>query len=168
MPATDPEQLPLRDVHYPVDVSWWPPAPGWWIILVLMLIAIACVWWWQRRKRRLMASALRVARVEFERLRSRYGTDKDAGVLVRDLSILLRRLCVSIFPRTDSASLTGERWLEFLDRPLTASRFTAGPGRILLDAPYRPHVAAGDIEPLLELCDEWLNRLGDYLKGNQS
>jgi len=135
--------------------------------MVVLLIAAAGVWWWQRRKRRLMTSALRVARGEFERLRSRYANDGDSGLLVRDLSILLRRLCVSIFPRTDSASLTGERWLEFLDRPLPASRFTAGPGRILLDAPYRPHVATGDIEPLLELCDDWLKCLGDYLKGNR-
>lgn len=168
MPVTDAMKLPLRDVHYPGDVSWWPPAPGWWIILVVLLIVAAGVWWWQRRKRRLMTSALRLARGEFDRLRSRYANDGDAGLLVRDLSVLLRRLCVSIFPRTDSASLTGERWLEYLDRPLPASRFTAGPGRILLDAPYRPRVAEGDIEPLLELCDDWLKSLGDYLKGNRS
>ena len=115
-----------------------------------------------------MASALRVARIEFDQLRTRYAADHDAGLLVRELSILLRRLCVSIFPRTDSASLTGDRWLEFLDRPLTASRFTAGPGRILLDAPYRPRVPTEEIEPLLELCDDWLNHLGDYQKGRPS
>ena len=168
MPTTNPMQLPLRDVHYPDAVSWWPPAPGWWILLVIVLLTGGIIWWWQRRKRRLMASALRIARIEFDQLRTRYAADHDAGLLVRDLSILLRRLCVSIFPRTDSASLTGDRWLEFLDRPLPASRFTAGPGRILLDAPYRPQVAAAEMEPLLELCDEWLNRLGDYLKGRTS
>ena len=161
-------QLPLRDVHYPGAVSWWPPAPGWWILLAVVLLTAGIIWWWQRRKRRLMASALRAARIEFDQLRTRYAADQDARLLVRDLSILLRRLCVSIFPRTDSASLTGDRWLEFLDRPLPASRFTAGPGRILLDAPYRPQVAAAEMEPLLELCDEWLNRLGDYLKGRTS
>ena len=168
MPTTSPMQLPLRDVHYPGAVSWWPPAPGWWILLAVVLLTAGIIWWWQRRKRRLMASALRAARIEFDQLRTRYAADQDARLLVRDLSILLRRLCVSIFPRTDSASLTGDRWLEFLDRPLPASRFTAGPGRILLDAPYRPQVAAAEMEPLLELCDEWLNRLGDYLKGRTS
>lgn len=160
----DPLQLPLRDVHYPGGLSWWPPAPGWWLILALLLIAAGGAWWWRRHKRHLRASALRMARVEFEQLRARYSTDGDAGQLVRDLSILLRRLCVSTFPRTDSASLTGERWLEFLDRPLPASRFTAGPGRILLDAPYRPRVAEEEIEPLLTLCDDWFVRLGDYLR----
>ena len=165
---TDPLKLPLRDVHYPGHVSWWPPAPGWWILLALLLLALAGIWWWRRRRRRILASALHRARLELEQLRQRYGEDRDAGRLVRELSILLRRLCVSIFPRTDSASLTGERWLEFLDRPLSASRFTAGPGRILLDAPYRPQVAPGDIEPLLELCDDWLQSLGGYLKGRRS
>lgn len=165
---TDPLQIPLRDVHYPSTLSWWPPAPGWWMLLGTVLIAAGLIWWWRRRKHKMKASALRLGRSEFERLRTRYASDHDAGRLVKDLSILLRRLCVSIFPRTDSASLTGDRWLEFLDRPLPASRFTAGPGRILLDAPYRPGVAAGEIEPLLELCDDWLKRLGDYLKGQLS
>ena len=112
-----------------------------------------------------MASALRAARVEFSRMRERYESDNDALCLVKDLSVLLRRLCVSIFPRTDSASLTGDRWLEFLDRPLPSSQFTSGPGRILVDAPYRPHVAAEEIEPLLELCNDWFDRLENYREG---
>ena len=109
-----------------------------------------------------MASAVRAARIEFVRIRARYESDNDAPGLVKDLSILLRRLCVSIFPRTDSASLTGDRWLEFLDRPLSSSQFTSGPGRILVDAPYRPQVAAEQIEPLLELCADWFDRLDEY------
>jgi len=165
---TDPLQIPLRDIHFPGHLSWWPPAPGWWILLGTVLITGGILWWWRRRKHKLMASALRLARLEFDGLRARYAADHDAGRLVKDLSILLRRLCVSIFPRTASASLTGERWLEFLDRPLPASRFTAGPGRILLDAPYRPRVELGEIEPLLALCDDWLNSLGDYRAGRPS
>ncbi|HVS24646.1 MAG TPA: DUF4381 family protein, partial [Gammaproteobacteria bacterium] len=31
MNQTDFTQLPLRDIHLPGLISWWPPAPGWWI-----------------------------------------------------------------------------------------------------------------------------------------
>lgn len=165
---TDPQKLPLRDVHFPTHISWWPFAPGWWIILAVVLIAAGIIWWWYRRKRKIMASAVRAARIEFGYIREQYESDNDALSLVKELSILLRRLCVSIFPRTDSASLTGDRWLEFLDRPLPSSQFTSGPGRILVDAPYRPHVAAEEIEPLLELCDDWFDRLDKYRQGRMS
>ena len=35
------QQLPLRDIHLPEAVSWWPPAYGWWLLVVLLG---ACAW----------------------------------------------------------------------------------------------------------------------------
>ena len=157
----DPMQLPLRDVHYPGTVSWWPPAPGWWILLGLLVITVAVIWWWRRRRRRLQASALRKARQEFMSMSDRYASDNDARTLVRDISVLLRRLSISIYPRTDVASLTGEAWLSFLDQSLPARPFSTGPGRVLLDAPYRPEVSPAEADPLLEICSTWLDKAGE-------
>ena len=33
--------LPLRDLHLPEPVGWWPPAPGWWILLLLVTTLLA-------------------------------------------------------------------------------------------------------------------------------
>ena len=45
--------LPLRDIHLPAPISWWPPAPGWWLLLFgipTLLILLAWLWRWVRRK----------------------------------------------------------------------------------------------------------------------
>ena len=40
MEPIDPAEIPLRDIHLPEPISWWPLAPGWWI-LVGGLLALA-------------------------------------------------------------------------------------------------------------------------------
>ena len=32
----DPEQIPLRDLHLPEAIGWWPLAPGWWVVVALV------------------------------------------------------------------------------------------------------------------------------------
>ena len=39
----DFSQIPLRDIHLPGAVAWWPPAPGWWVLLALAVGAL--VYW---------------------------------------------------------------------------------------------------------------------------
>ena len=38
----DSEELleQLADIHLPIDISYWPPAPGWWFLGLLCLAAI--------------------------------------------------------------------------------------------------------------------------------
>ncbi|WP_156497551.1 DUF4381 domain-containing protein, partial [Oleiphilus sp. HI0043] len=31
----------LKDIHPPVDITWWPLAFGWWALIVISVIAIA-------------------------------------------------------------------------------------------------------------------------------
>ena len=39
----DPEQIPLRDLHLPEAVGWWPLAPGWWVLIALAVAhAVQC------------------------------------------------------------------------------------------------------------------------------
>ncbi len=42
----EPSELPLRDLHLPDAVGWWPLAPGWWgghcnRIALIRLVCIA-------------------------------------------------------------------------------------------------------------------------------
>lgn len=146
-------ELPLRDYHLPPPVGWWPPAPGWWglAILILALAAVGVYLW--RRQRRPTVRKLGLA--ELNRLER---DDLPTVEKVRQLSTLLRRIGLSTADRTEVAGLTGQAWLEWLDQPLGEPRFSRGPGRLLLDAPYRPTVE-GELGELFALSRDWLHRL---------
>lgn len=148
------QQLPLRDIHLPEPVGWWPPAIGWWLLLILVPLLVLGVMWLVRRLRR--ASPVKLARRELDALRA--DASLDPAEKVRRLSILLRRTALSVYPRDEVAGLAGEAWLRWLDEPLGEPRFSQGAGRLLADAPYRPAPAA-DVDELLDLCRDWLKAL---------
>jgi hypothetical protein len=149
----DPSQIPLRDLHLPDPVGWWPPAPGWWVLAALLAGVAAGAVWWRGHRRRLARSAMAAARQELARLHA----GGEPLTTVSEASKLLRRLAISIFPRRDAAGLTGEAWLRFLDGPMENAPFSKGPGRILINAPYRRSVSADEVRPLLDLCAGWMD-----------
>ncbi|HEX5056317.1 MAG TPA: DUF4381 domain-containing protein [Gammaproteobacteria bacterium] len=149
------QPLPLRDIHLPDGVSWWPPAPGWWLLLALLLGAAIALWYWRRRGS-VRWSLYRQALQELERIENGFGQKDNERLVLENLSVLLRRVAVSRHPRTQVASLTGPRWLEFLDSVSGGTGFSGGPGRILADAPYNPALRTDNIPDLIDLCRRWL------------
>ena len=113
MSAPDPGDLPLRDIHLPDAVSWWPPAPGWWLLLALLIIAIlgGVAWWRWRRRRRILVALQR----ELQTIRNDFDRQGDAATTLHSVSALLRRAGISLFPRREVASLTGKDWTDFLN-----------------------------------------------------
>lgn len=148
-------ELPLRDYHLPAPVGWWPPAPGWWALVVLILVSIgAAAYLWKRWRR---PTVRKLALAELNRLEREPISSVEK---VQRLSVLLRRIGLSTAGRAEVAGLAGQAWLQWLDRPLAEPRFSRGPGRLLLDAPYRPNLD-GDLDELFGLCRDWLDRLPD-------
>ncbi|HTT08517.1 MAG TPA: DUF4381 domain-containing protein [Gammaproteobacteria bacterium] len=149
----DPEQLPLRDIHLPPSISWWPPAPGWWLLLLVILGAGLLAGYFYRRERSVPWH--RIAERELQLIQQRYESTRDAHILVGELSTLLRRVCLSLYPRRIVAGLTGENWLAFLDQMAGMEGFRHGGGRVLATAPYQA-VMPVDARTLLSLCAAWL------------
>jgi len=58
-------------------------------------------------------------------------------MLGRQLSELLRRSMLAYAPRHEVAGLTGDAWLEWLDRDLPVPYFHTEGGKSLLQLPYR-------------------------------
>jgi len=170
MPTQAPLDLPLRDIHLPEPVSWWPPAPGWWLLaglLILLATSVLLMLRWHRRGR-----LGRSARSALERVFGDYRHHGDPQRLLRELSVLLRRIALSYFPRTQVASLSGEAWLEFLDRGLAGSvapgGFRQGPGRVLAEGPFAPSAEAVAVSALERLCQAWLDGIvksGEHATG---
>lgn len=131
----DPELLPLRDLHLPEPIGWWPPAPGWWMLIGLVAAALVYAAILARRRWRYHRPR-RLALRELERVARAHASRPDPVRLGMRLSELLRRAALAYGPRNPVAGLTGKQWLEWLDRGLEGRPFTEGPARGLAELPY--------------------------------
>jgi len=142
----DPQEIPLRGLHLPEAVGWWPLAPGWWLLIAAAVIAAGLLLRaWLRH--RVHAAARRKALRQLEESRSAYAYHGNPVTLGAEVSELLRRTMLAYAPRAEVAGLTGDEWLDWLDRDLEEPRFRQGAGRSLLDLPYRnPESVADDVD----------------------
>jgi hypothetical protein len=158
--TVDYTQLPLRDIHLPGPIGWWPPALGWWLLAALVLagIAVYAVHYYRGRHKRAALRALTRVHAALEQ-----GAEPVA--CLQYVSTILRRFAMtsvgapSAGPApADVAGLIGESWLEYLDGRWQRTEFTSGLGRQLLAAPYaRPNsIDRSTALELTSLCTAWL------------
>ncbi len=157
-PTVDVSQLPLRDIHLPAPVGWWPPALGWWLLAALVLAAAALYGLRYYRSRHKRAALRAIARV-----RAALEQGAEPVACLQYVSTILRRFAMTSAardgaPERDVAGLIGERWLRYLDGRWDRTDFSAGLGKRLLAAPYaRPNsIERGTALELTELCAAWL------------
>lgn len=145
-------EIELRDIHLPSPISWWPPAPGWWITIaigtVILIFAFVII-------RKIFRPTLhKQALILLRSIESNYAATDNHIACLTALSVLLRRVAISKNPL--DAGLTGERWLQHLDKTLGTTSFSTGPGKILLKGPYQPTVTGDEIPHLISLCRKYL------------
>jgi hypothetical protein len=153
--SIDFSQIPLRDIHLPSPVGWWPLALGWWIVLFALLAVAGFVWYRYRRTYRARAALRAVKRVMTSLQQGAEPTS-----CAQQISIVLRRFAMSIGARGDAvAGLTGPGWLQYLDSRWERHSFTDGAGHVLVTAPYAPagRIDSPTVEALGALCIEWIN-----------
>ena len=153
-PALNPGQLPLRDIHLPEAIGWWPPAFGWWILAGAILVAVV-VWVLRYRAAWRHRAATAELKVALEALHA----GGDPALCAQRLSTTLKRFAMTLSNQPERvAGLTGEPWLAWLDSRWEREAFTQGSGIGLLSAPW---VGAGrlDRKRCLELgllCQAWV------------
>ncbi len=154
-----PEPLPLRDIHLPAPVSWWPLADGWWLCFALLvLVAVALAWWWRGAPSR---RARRAALAELAAIESLYGRHGDGHACAQAVSRLLRRLAL-LAGDPQAAHSRGDA----LPSVLAILSKTALPTEVLdlvREAPYSPTAAAALDGQAYALATtslrEWLKRM---------
>lgn len=134
VPAIEVDLSGLRDIHIPIEPHWWPLPLGWWLVIgvvILGLFTLFCfyLYWYTRPKQ----YALR----ELKRL---YIQEKNPILLARKISLLLKRIALLNYPRTDVATLTDESWILFL-REHTGFSFSEAQLKLLALAMYMPETA---------------------------
>jgi len=170
-PAIDFTQLPLRDIHLPGMIAWWPPAFGWWIGAALFLAGLVMLGLHYRSGRHRRAALRTVGK-----LRAALEQGAEPVACLQRVSTTLRRFAMTTAdaqtvaalrsvdgvaerPSSDEvAGLIGDRWLRYLDSRWQRDEFSRGAGRLLLAAPYaRPEgVDRQHAIDLTALCGEWL------------
>jgi hypothetical protein len=163
MNPNDVSSLPLRDIHLPGPIGWWPPAVGWWLLAALVLVGLAAyaLRYYQSRHRRVALKSL-------QRVRAALEQGVEPVVCLQNVSTVLRRFAMTTAARDrktefaadpDVPGLIGQRWLAYLDSRWQRDIFVSGAGRALLAAPYaRPNsIERGTAIELTALCAEWLS-----------
>jgi len=132
----------LHDIVVPPPPPWLPPAPGWYALGLTALLIL--VWGATVLHRRWRRNAYRrQALAELAQLASALATDKPAHLLLPRLPELLKRTALVAYGRSATASLSGQPWLDFLDRCTGKPLFAGENGRLLTLCAYAP-------EPLVD------------------
>ncbi|MEJ2693293.1 MAG: DUF4381 domain-containing protein [Candidatus Thiodiazotropha sp.] len=144
---------PLRDIHGIDPAPWWPPAPGWWLLsLSLLLLVLLVVGFLRRRRLYPLGRWQQDARRQLLALRRRM-KHEPAKQVAGDLSELLRRIAISRCGREQTAALSGEMWLDWLQSNDTTGFPWREKGGLLLELPYAPPDRSADPAQLAQLID---------------
>ncbi|MCU7919152.1 MAG: DUF4381 domain-containing protein [Candidatus Thiodiazotropha sp. (ex Epidulcina cf. delphinae)] len=144
---------PLRDIRGIDPTSWWPPAPGWWLLLLgIALLALLLFWLIRRRRLYPLGRWQQDARRHLLDLRRRIKRESSKQV-ASELSELLRRIAIARCGREQTASLTDEAWLDWLQSNDSTGFPWREKGRLLLELPYAPPDRRADKALLGQLID---------------
>ncbi len=135
----------LEDIVVPEPVSWWPLAPAWWVLIAIVVLGSAC-WGWLAYRRGKSNAYRRAALRELDEL-----GDGVAGV-----PALMKRVALAMWPRSEIAGLSGERWIAFL-RDTSPDGFDEESAEALLEAGYRGgELDAGKRSSLTRSAKRWI------------
>jgi len=147
------------EIVAPAAISWWPQTVGWWW-LGAALAAVAAHLGWKRLRRWYRNRYRREAAVRLLRLA---GT-ADGALAVADINRLLKLTALTAFSREQVARLSGEEWVDFLNRQCPTPPFAPEHGRLLALAAYSGGAVEADAgRQLLAASLAWVREHGNPL-----
>ena len=160
MKSLDPGSLQnLNDIVLPATVGWWPLATGWYVLIGFLLIAFA--WFSYRSLRCWINNGYRRAALhELQLLEERIQQPEVRDASLRQIPVLLKRTALSVYPRSQVASLTGKDWFDFLNSTVKNPSFNESSANTLNKVSYSAgglsSVDSQAITALLNASRSWL------------
>ena len=140
----------LHDIHLPQHVAWWPLGWGWWIVIaVVLLIAGTLSYYYYRRWR------YRTQHYALQTLQQIQQSQLMPHEKIAALSILLRRIALSYYPRRQVAGLHGQAWLTFLAESAQLPQIKSATAQLLICAPYQNQLER-EPDALFNLATLWI------------
>jgi hypothetical protein len=136
MNNSDPASLQnLNDIVLPATVGWWPLASGWYLLFGLVLVSLAwfgyrSLYHWKKNRYR------RAALHELQLLENGINKPGERDAHLRKIPVLLKRTALSVYPRSQIASLSGESWFQFLNSTVKNPLFTKATASTLNTVSY--------------------------------
>ena len=161
----DSEELlaQLADIHLPVAISYWPPAPGWWLLAASLLALF--VYAGNKiarsiRQRRICEHALAELQRCYETLARTEKLDPDSLKLrfVNEFNSVLRRVALYHFPQANVASLAGVAWVDFIREKGDSSLLNDEIAQALSYGRFQTKVEV-DVDALNSLGQQWITSL---------
>ncbi|MDQ6952507.1 MAG: DUF4381 domain-containing protein [Mariprofundaceae bacterium] len=165
----------LKDIHLPAPEAWWHVPWGIWLLLGgVCLLMLLVVWAWRPLKQRYQVKKYKqarqdVIRQEIQAIEQTFEKTGDALAMVSAVSILLRRVSITVFKDEQVEGLIQSQWLAFLDRQwkkeCPKGGFTADHiGTLLSTTAYQKTLdehSQQDAEDLLDISKRWLHEVAD-------
>ncbi len=124
-------------------------------MLILIGIGLAL---WQRRRRR-GPTPLQSALAELEALEA--NTALSPPEKLQALSILMKRVAMSLYSREEVAGLSGEVWSRWMVEKMGKAAPLVNLHALSINAPYQPNPSNKDWMESIEACRAWLGRLSE-------
>jgi hypothetical protein len=156
------QQLPLKDIHLPEAVSWWPPALGWWLLALISVLLLATLIIWSIRTIK-QGRYRRAALAELQQYTARLEANGDVREYADRVNRLLRRVAIHSYGRTVVSHLTGKQWQDFLHTQCPHKGFDPDKAHQLLMAAYskEPQLSLVDSSQLARL---WIKKHSRAIK----
>lgn len=150
----------LADIVAAPAVSMRPQTWTWAILAAIIAVLIAlALWSWARRR---AANRYRVqALAALKSLRADLSTATARSAALSQTAVLLKRTALAAYPRSDVASLSGDRWVQFLRQK--AHRVPAEIATLLDDLEYRrssafDSISEHDVRATMDAAAQWIRK----------
>ncbi len=145
----------IQDIITPEDVAFWPPQPGWYLILLVLLIIVGI--FIAIRMRHKKRNAYRSQGVlAIEALKNKGVSDSN----ILKVNSILKASALQAYNREDIAILSGEKWVDFLNKKAKHVNFNGACKTMLSNGPYQKFSSEdfnqNEFDDLVALSIKWI------------